>query len=75
MGVDANGNGTLDSSEVTATVYDCYEVLVSRGYHGWYGLHCSGTRLRTGIDNGDGSGNKRDGMLQDGEVDSTFKCV
>ena len=66
------GNSTLDSSEVTATVYDCYEVLVSVDTTVGTGCTGTGTRLRTGIDNGDGSGTAGDGMLQDGEVDSTF---
>ncbi len=30
-----------------------------------------GTRIRSGLDNGDGGGNPRNGTLEDGEVDST----
>ena len=58
MGVDTDGNSTLDSVKVTATVYDCYEVLVSVDATVGTGCTGTGTRLRTGIDNGDGSGQR-----------------
>ncbi len=77
VGVDANGNGTLDASEVTATTYVCsggdgHDSLVVTSEEP-AGANCpfGGTKIETGLDAND------NGTLEPGEVNSaatTYVC-
>jgi hypothetical protein len=84
IGLDDNKDGTLEVSEAHSTQYVCNG---SNGFSGFSSLstanteppgsNCSygGIRINIGLDNGDGGGIARDGLLQSGEVDSTsYHC-
>jgi hypothetical protein len=76
-GVDTSGNGMLEAGEITSTSYVCDGAtafaLLSQASAEPAGANCStgGLRVVAGLDNGDGGGTARDGMLSLGEVDST----
>lgn len=79
-------DGTLQAGEVDATAYVCNGLDGSDGTNGTDGYstlftvtnepagsNClaGGRKLESGLDNGDGGGTARDGVLQPGEVDQT----
>lgn len=80
IGLDDNKDGTLQVSEAQSTQYVCNG---SNGFSGFSSLstanteppgsNCSygGIRVNIGLDNGDGGGIARDGVLSAGEVDNT----
>jgi hypothetical protein len=76
-GVDTSGNGMLEAGEITSTSYVCNGAaafaLLSQASNEPAGANCptGGLRVVAGLDNGDGGGTARDGMLSIGEVDST----
>ena len=80
-GVDSNGDGVLETSEVTATNNVCsgstptatYASLVTTTMLALGDSHCpdGGTEIDTGLDNGAGGGIAGDGILQPGEITST----
>lgn len=85
-GLDDNGDDTLQAGEVDITSYACNGaagVAGSAGAPGFNSLvtvasespsgNCTfgGSRILTGLDNGDGGSIPRDGILSPGEVDST----
>ena len=85
-GLDDNGDNTLQASEVDITSYACNGAAGAAGSSGAPGFNslvtvasespggnCTfgGSRILTGLDNGDGGSIPRDGILSPGEVDST----
>lgn len=81
-GVDYSNNGVLDADEVEQTTFVCNGTPGTDGIStvvvtdDLVGTECDafgngGTRVRTGLDNGDAMGIAGDGILQDGEVDAT----
>lgn len=89
-GPDTNGNGMLDTDEVTATAYVCDGADGSDGADGTNGedgssslielmelpaedANCpeGGTRVDTGLDDGEGTATAGDGVLGDDEIDAT----
>ncbi|MDX2010755.1 MAG: DUF2341 domain-containing protein [Myxococcaceae bacterium] len=76
-GVDTSANGMLEAGEVTSTSYVCNGAtafaLLSQASAEPAGTNCAtgGVRVVSGLDDGDGGGTARDGMLSTGEVDST----
>ena len=80
-GIDTNGNGVLDASEVTSTNNVCsgstpaatHASLVTTTMLAVGDSHCpdGGTEIDTGLDNGAGGGTADDGILQPGEITST----
>ncbi len=78
-------DGILQAGEVDSTVYICNGTNGSNGANGVNGfnsliltvsespgLNCltGGIKINTGLDNGDGGGTPRDGILQTGEFDA-----
>ena len=85
-GMDTNGNGTLDASEVTSTQTICngttqtpsHASLISTTMLAVGNSHCpeGGTEIDSGLDNGAGGGTADDGILQPGEITSTqYVCA
>lgn len=77
QGVDENSDGVLDDSEIdiTETVCDDDFSIITRSSPLAAGSEqCvnGGTLFEVGLDNGDAEGTPNDGVLQDGEVDSSF---
>ena len=80
-GLDTNGNGVLDASEVTDSQNVCNGAsptatpasLVSTTMLSVGNSHCpdGGTEIDTGLDNGAGGGIAGDGVLQAGEITAT----
>ncbi len=81
-GLDTNGNGLLDTSEITGTRYVCngtngtngtngYSTLVSIVTDTTYCTNNGGLRITSGLDNGAGGGTANDNILEQGEVTST----
>jgi len=77
VGIDANGDGTLEASEVTSTTYVCNgegtNALVRTSAEP-AGANCpfGGTKIETGLDV------NNDGILEDSEVnaaDTTYVCT
>jgi len=83
-GIDDNNNGVLDAAEVDNTLYVCNGSDGTAGADGFASLvsvtdeaaggNCAdgGERVDIGLDNGDGGGTTRDGVLQAGEIDTTY---
>ncbi|QQR91001.1 MAG: hypothetical protein IPJ88_04520 [Myxococcales bacterium] len=75
-GVDNDGNGMLDESEITDTQDVCngsQAKILSRTQAlaaGDVNCQAGGNFIEIGMDNGDGDGTAGDAVLQDGEVDS-----
>ncbi len=72
LGIDSNGNGVLDASEVTATSYVCDSSLVKTSPEA-AGANCpyGGTKIETGRDA------NNNGVLDDDEIDAaatTYAC-
>ncbi|MGI0149829.1 MAG: DUF7151 family protein [Thermoplasmata archaeon] len=77
-------DGVLQAGEVDSTIYVCNGAAGSAGADGFnslvlvateaQGANCAypggGISVRAGLDNGDGGGTARDGVLQVGEVDA-----
>lgn len=82
LGVDDNGDGTLDAAEIDSTQLVCNGVtpataLTRSSELGQGDANCvlGGTQIDAGIDDGSGDGTAGDGILQDGEVTSTaYAC-
>ncbi len=76
-GVDKNGNGTLDASEVQATQLVCQTVAAkllsatTAFAPGQNGCEFGGTQTSYGLDDGAGGGTAADGILQAGEIQTT----
>lgn len=78
-GLDKNSNGLLDIAEVESSKDICLPApvaittSVSATQTVSPGGECrtGGVRVDIGLDNGDGSGVAKDGVLQDGEIDSS----
>lgn len=76
-------NGVLEAGEVDATTYVCNGAAGSNGADGYNslvkttaespGANCAagGRKVESGLDNGDGGGTARNGVLEAGEVDAT----
>ena len=82
-GVDYNVDGTLEASEITSRSYLCnLACTVNQLFTttalplGDANCPCGGSRIDTGLDDGDGGGTACDGVLQPGEVTATsYSCV
>ena len=85
-GIDINGDGVLEPTEVTSTQSVCnggastttHDSLVSTTSLPPGNSHCAngGTEIDTGSDNGAGGGTADDGILQPGEITSTqYVCT
>ncbi len=82
-GKDANGNGTLDANEVTASQEVCngssyqFSQLTLTTTLNEGDLHClfGGSETQVGFDDGSAGGTANDGVLQNGEVrNTTYSC-
>ena len=83
VGVDGNGNGALDSNEVSYTEYVCNgadgangsaspnTMLTSVSTPSRQVCSAGGRIIEQGHDNGDGGGTSQNGVLESGEVDYT----
>ena len=83
VGVDGNGNGALDSNEVSYTEYVCNgadgangsaspnTMLTSISAPTLQACSSGGRIIEQGLDNGDGGGTSQNGVLEQGEVDYT----
>ena len=85
-GEDSNGDGVLESTEVTSTQNVCngttpaptHASLVTTTMLSVGNSHCpeGGTEIDSGLDNGAGGGIADDGILQPGEITSTqYVCA
>ena len=85
MGVDDDGNGVLDATEVDQTQYVCDGANGSASANTMLTIQsnpsttaCSGGGrvIQSGLDNGDGGGTAANGVLEIGEVDfTTTYCI
>jgi len=83
VGLDGNGNGALDSNEVSYTEYVCNgadgangsaspnTMLTSISTPTLQACSSGGRIIEQGLDNGDGGGTSQNGVLEPGEVDYT----
>ena len=80
MGVDDDGDGTLDTTEIDHTQYICdgsdgsasaNTMLTSISTPTLTACDAGGRIMKQGLDNGDGGGTAQNGILETGEVDYT----
>lgn len=74
-GIDDNENGRLDGNEIDSTRDVCNTpnnlLVTSAVTAGSDGCTFGGTRIASGLDNGDGGGTAGNGALEAGEIDET----
>ena len=85
MGVDDDGDGTLDTTEIDHTQYICdgsdgsasaNTMLTSQSNITSASCTWAERAIQSGLDNGDGGGTAANGVLENGEVDfTTIYCI